>query len=542
MTTINSLPFEVLRAIHSHLPPKEKIPASQVCKLWLGSHVTNHLANIPDERTWNIYFSNIKSPVVWEAVDSYGGDVANKFCIRLNVDKEQLTAFKMFAEKKFPIDGPKEQAPNYKFHIKDLNITYAPSKAEIDALFSLIPRIETVYFTDCNKKYFSPSLFQYPPSLKKLFFRNVNFNSKSLTETFEKLAACEQLRKIFIQPCSTQQLPRKELSEIEKNQKREITILEPCPCDRGLYKANGTPWAGDGYWSGEDEKIREEKIVEKCSKFWKSSETICISPAEKFKRFLHIPNLFYNPLRQQMLPLLKKEVFQDLKKQIEENPNHALALNCLGALLFFLAPTGNLAEAEQHVKKALEIEPDNILSRTLLMCFSDQKCKTNTLPQEETRELITKTHCQLMDYTSKKVIWTWLKIGGKGSFLADTAEGKYWLTRQTDYHNVRLGRSLEINGIASMSDYITLNFEFLIDHAMDHRRGNLDAESYYNLTRTLCLNRYPSYVPFLNALSLEPSDNSEWEKAYSPEELEGLKILRDSYIIAYKSYGTERIA
>ncbi len=479
MSAINSLPPELLSSIISLLPAKQR--SSLVCKLWHSLYVVTDLRNLKnqDRISWNAYFSNAcNNPLTWDVINTT--DIKQKYPMDLRVDKlkEQLPYLKVLA--------------NIKLHVKDITIMHEPLQTEMDDLFLLHPQIETVYFPQC----YQPSALNYPASLKKLFFYKVD------------------------------SALRPKMTELENTQKMEVVVLEPLDMKERC-----------ALWLNEYDKTDDDEKAEYFKKFWNNpfpAETKCISPAEKFKCLLHFPEFLCNPLRKKTVQFLQGQVFKDLKKQVEENPKHTLALNSLGALLFFLAPKGNLAEAETWVKKALEIDPENVLSNTLLMCFYDQKCKIGEASQPQLRELITTTHCQLMDSASKNVVRIWLKIGATNSFLAKTDEGKYWGKPDVHYQNVWV-RTAQKEG------YVTFNFEHLMDLAMDCMRQNPQAGEHFEAWRQICLERYPEYAPFLqtmkgehkdglpyvHAMQLKFEDSTEWEKAYHPEKLQILKLMRD---------------
>jgi hypothetical protein len=513
MNEINSLPVDVLNTVFS-LVPRQTTSLSLVCKWWhrvccitYFSAIPNKDSGTPDARVLSAYISKICSPLTF-GVLTENLEKTKKYQIHLRVDhlKEQLPLLATFSKTNFDVIG--------------VTITHAQSQDEITEIFSLFKNIESVYFTDCTNLLFPLSSLQYPPCIKKIFFKNVQ-SPEEIKKTFQPLTACPHLRKLFIQSPAHALLPKKELIEHENSHGWEVIILD-------------------------EEKAHINKISTgtELFEFWKNP---AVSLKVKFN-LLFAPPTIFEPLlyikKPNLLQTLEGEIRQDLEKRVAENPKHVLALNCLAALTFFLSPEANTASANDLLNQALAIEPDNVVSNALLLCLYDQKGKTDESAKKKAHALLTKTLPRLtetlpllIDQLATHIIFAWLtrllaqtSTASKDTVLAwlkgehphpqeifgifaETPEGTYWL-------NMYKG---------PQEHTITSVFQNLLLRANDKKYAEKNGganvkekrEAYDQLLQFFCTH-YPCFAPFLQ-LWQKDDGGTEWEKAFHPEELMALQ-------------------
>src|SRR5579871_3174746 len=170
MTVVTSLPPELLTNIILYLTPKERAYLAPASKLWHSLYAVTDLRNLKnkDQISWNAYFSNASNYLhIWDVINSTEIDKKYPIDLRLDKLKDRLPFLEVLANKKI--------------QIKNITLIHEPSQAEVDGLFLFHPQIETVYFPQCDQ----PSTLNYPASLRKLFFKNVENDLRSKLQELE---------------------------------------------------------------------------------------------------------------------------------------------------------------------------------------------------------------------------------------------------------------------------------------------------------------------------------------------------------------------
>ena len=483
---------EVLENIFSFIPEES---LRHVCKLWHRVCTITYFSQYSnyDDKLVSFCISKINNMLTFTLFQERLPKDA-KFKIHLCINNLQ---------DKLPFFTKLVKIENYK--VVGVNITNKASQEDVTALCSLF-NPENIYFTDPQKLPFSPGEFQYPTSVKKLFFKNIIFTPEEIEELFATLSACPNFRKLIIEtPYNTEtkrpQYPRKELQEGQASKQWEIETLEPMK----YYLVPPAMLNQGGAVGGP--RINSERFL---SYFWNNENTDFISHAEKFAEFFSIPSFKLRDFKADPLFMqtLEGPVLQDLEKLVKAKPTHVLALCCLGALKLFLSEDENMESAKQLLETALEIEPDNGFANVLLMGLLDLKCNTDESFQEETRELIKKVFSLPFDKKILSVICAILEDNKEG-FFANTPEGACWDPKNQS----------SVPKIDKKEQYMFLNFNYL--RILAPFPGSTKKSDAYNQWLQICCTRYPSYKPFL----LARSGDTEWKKAFHPEEfcmLEGL--------------------